>query len=110
MTFSEAWIEGGDDEDFAKFLDQKPRFSVLPPPPHPYWISHLKGWAERESLPIEYPGYGTVRVPVSRAQLQRFITETLGTQVQIDDPATLFGYVWHKCRDDRIYAIGAEEF
>lgn len=110
MTYSSAWIESGDDEDFATFLEQHPRFDLLPPPDRPYWINHLKEWAGRESLPIEYPDDCVVRVPVAKQQLLRFLTDMLGAPDTPPDPSTLRGYVEIKCRDDRIYAIGADEF
>lgn len=110
MTYSDAWIEAGDDDDFAKFLDQTPRIGVMPPPGKPYWIAHVKNWAQRESLAIEHPDYNVVRVHVTKTQLQRFMQEMLGHQLHTGDPATLVGYVWHKCHDDRTYVIGADEY
>lgn len=110
MTFSDAWIEAGDDDAFAQFLNQKPRFSMLPPPPRPYWINHVKEWATRESLPIEYPDHGTIRVAASRAQLQSFFTAMFGAQAESDDPTTVLGYLRHRGSDHHVYAIVADEF
>ena len=110
MTFSDAWIEAGNDADFASFLEKHPSAGALPPPDSPYWITHLKDWAKHEGLSVEYPDYNVVRVLVSKTQLQRFIEQMLGPEIQTNDPNTLAGYVWQRCRDDRTYAIGADEF
>ena len=110
MTYSSVWIEPGNDEDFAAFLRQSPRFGVLPPPPSPYWINHVKEWAVRESLAIEYPGHGEIRVAVTKQQLLRFLDEKLGALGSDADPSSLRGYIEHQFRDDRSYTIASEEF
>lgn len=110
MTFSDAWIEAGNDEEFAAFLARSPRFSVLPPPERPYWINRVQEWAQLEGLPIEHPDYNVIRVPVTKDQLLRFMTEMLGDAATPVDPSTLRGYVQVKCRVDRTYAIAADEF
>lgn len=110
MTFSSAWIEPGDDEDLAAFLEQSPRSGILPPPPSPYWINYLRDWAQREDLAIEYPQHGEIRVPVTKSQLLRFMHETLGAPAPATDPSSLRDYIEHRCRDDRTYAICADEF
>lgn len=110
MTFSDAWIEAGDDDDFATFLKQHPGAGSLPPPDQPYWINHVKEWAKLEGLPVEFPDYNMVRVPVTKRQLQCFMDEMLGTPAPDSNPFSLRGYIEQRCRDDRTYAIAADEF
>jgi hypothetical protein len=110
MTYSSAWIEPGNDEDFATFLKQSPRFGVLPPPPSPYWINHVKAWAARESLAIEHPDHGEIRVAVTKQQLLRFLDENFGVPESDADPSSLRGHIERQLRDDRTYAIAADEF
>ncbi|MGF6877402.1 hypothetical protein [Paraburkholderia sp. MM5477-R1] len=112
MTFSDAWIDSVDDEEFAAFLTQSPRFRVLPPPSSPYWINHVRGWAKKEGLAIKYPGDDDleIRVLVTRRQLVRFFDDMFGPLTSGADRSTLHGYVVDKCRDDRTYLIAADEF
>lgn len=70
----------------------------------------MKEWAQREGLPIEHPDYNVIRVPVTKDQLLRFMKTMLGDPVTHADPSTLPGYIQARCRDDRTYAIGADEF
>ena len=110
MTYSSAWLEAGNDEGLAAFLARSPRAGVLPPPPAPYWINHVRELAERESLPIEHAGYGEIRVEVTGRQLKNFINATFGSELQADDSGTLLGYVMQSCLDDSRYVLAAEEF
>lgn len=70
----------------------------------------MKEWAQREGLPVEFPDFNVVRVLVTKRQLQRFADEMLGTPAPDPAPSSLRGYVEHRCREDRTYAIGADEF
>jgi len=110
MTYSDAWIEAGDDADFAAALAQSPRFGLLPPPPTPYWINHLREWAEREGLAIEYPQQGEIRVPVAKSQLLCFMDEMFGALAPANDSSALRDHIEQNCRDGRTYAIVADEF
>jgi len=110
MTYSSAWIEPGNDEDFAAYLNQSPRFGVLPPPPSPYWINHVREWAARESLPVEHATLGELRVAVTRQQLLRFLDEKLDAPEADDSQSNLRAHVERRLRDDRMYAIAADEF
>ena len=107
MTFSDAWIEPGDDADFAKFIEQRGRRGLLPTPDRPHWINHVKDWAQREGLPVEYPDFNVVRVPVTCTQLQRFLEQM---RLQNGDLGTMSEYVRLNGRDDCTYAIVADEF
>jgi hypothetical protein len=102
MTCSDAWIDAGDDIEFAKFLDQRGGRGQLPPPVRPYWINHLKAWARPEALPIEYPDYNVVRVPVTKTQLQRFLVPALGADLSTDDPV---GRGLHETGQQRFRAL-----
>lgn len=110
MTYSSAWLEAGNDEGLAAFLARSPQAGVLPPPPVPYWINHVRELAKRESLPIEHAGYGEIRVEVTGRQLKDFINASFGPALQADDSSTLLGYVMQRCLDDSRYVLTAEEF
>lgn len=110
VTYSSAWIAAGDDKGLAAFLARSPRAGVLPPPPAPYWINHVRELAKRESLPIEHSGDGEIRVKVTGRQLKDFINAAFGPELQADDPSTLLGYVMQRCLDDSRYVLAAEEF
>jgi hypothetical protein len=112
VTFSDAWVDSVDDQEFAVFLAQSPRFRVLPPPPSPYWINHVRGWAKKEGVAIEYPSDDglEVHVLVTRRQLMRFFDDMFGPLESGADHSTLRGYIVNKCRDDRSYLIAADEF
>jgi hypothetical protein len=109
MTFSDAWLESPEDPEFEDFLKQTKGLRVLPTPhlSNNYWINHLKQWAKKEQLPIQYPDYLEIRVSVSKAQLLRFMDDMFHAGEPI---SILRDYIAKKCNDQVSYIIVADEF
>jgi hypothetical protein len=109
MTYSDAWLESPEDPDFDDFLEQTRGLRVLPPPrlSNNYWINHLKHWAEKERLEIQYPDPLEIRVAVSKDQLLRFMDDMF----HAGEPVSfLKNHISEKCKDDVSYLIVADEF
>ncbi|QGZ61077.1 hypothetical protein [Paraburkholderia acidisoli] len=110
MTFSEAWLEAGDDDEFAAMIKHMPRHGLLPTLTGRRWISHIRSWAKVEGLQIVYPDHNVVRVSASGLKLKEFLDETLaldGMHHVGDAPNDL---IWSRCRPDRMYVIAADEY
>src|SRR4051812_39061527 len=92
MTFSDAWIDTVDDDEFAAVLKEErardlpyaERIFKLPPPPSPYWITVVRQWASSTGLTVEEVDPLESRARVSRAQLLRFLDDTFR---EAGDPA-----------------------
>jgi hypothetical protein len=119
VTYSDAWIDTIDDDEFAAFLKERRthdtplegRIFLLPPPPRPgnYWINLVKEWTAKQGLPVEYVDPLEIRVAVSRTQLLKFIDDTFGSE-PAGKVAKLRAHVREHLRDDRTYLVVADEF
>ena len=115
MTYSDCWIDTVDDDAFKALVAgehrRAHRIELLPSPPGSchYWIPVVKEWAAEHSVPIHYIDPVWIQVPVSRAQLQRFLDDVFGPDPNAP-PQRLRVHVREHLRDDRTYLIVAEEF
>jgi hypothetical protein len=118
VTFSDAWVDTVDDDDFAALIQAQStidakradRLYLLPSPPPragEYWINVVKEWAVAHGLPIESFGPLEISVPVSRAQLLQFLDDVFGPEAAT---MPLCRHVREHLRDDRQYLVTSDEF
>jgi len=87
MTFSDAWIDAGEDEDFADFLARSPKLSVLPPTGEAVLDESLERMGVNR---CRLNDFDVVRVPVTQQQLPRFMTEIFGAPVTTRSKRSLY--------------------
>jgi hypothetical protein len=121
MTYRDCWIDTIDDEEFKALIARQSgsearrvnRIELLPSLPGTchFWISIVKEWAAVENLSIEYVDPICIQVPVSRAQLQRFLDHVFGPEMSLpQNLQNLRAHIRQHLRDDRTYLIVADEF
>ena len=119
MTYSDCWIDTVDDAAFKALVEgqrgeearRAQRIELLPSAPGQghLWPPIVKEWAAEQSLPIHYVDPLCVQVPVSRAQLQRFLDDIFGPDPNAP-PQKLRAHLRDHLRDDRTHLIVADEF
>lgn len=121
MTNSACWIDTVDDEEFWGLLKAAPldgappadRLYLLPPPSQPgsYWINIVREWARTHGCAVRHWDVPQIEieVPVTRAQLSRFLEEVFGDRIQ-DNVGSLHAYAMQHLRNDRTYLICADEW
>ena len=121
MTYSDCWIDTIDDGDFKALIAGQSgsdarrvnRIELLPSPPGMWhvWLPIVKEWASGENLSVDYIDPICIQVPVSRAQLQRFLDHVFGREPSLpQNLQRLLAHVRQHLRDDRTYLIVADEF